>query len=124
VAAKTGQPAVHPLHPLTAEEIERAVAEVRKQKSLGESWRFVSLALAEPNRPAVVTPQSPNGLVRTAAVLVMDTATGQSFEAVVDLSSGDVTKYEPPPATLASAAPAPPSARRSSRRSTRRFDVA
>jgi primary-amine oxidase len=94
-AAKTGQPAIHPLDPITADEIQHAVAEMRRQKSLGESWRFVSVALAEPNRQAVLTAQPPNSLVRTAAVLVMDTASGQAFDALVDLTTGEVTRYEP-----------------------------
>src|SRR5579885_2237114 len=51
-AAET-PPARHPLDPLTADEIERAVAELRQRKALGDSWRFVSVALAEPNRPEV-----------------------------------------------------------------------
>jgi primary-amine oxidase len=92
-AAKSGQPATHPLDPLTPEEIERAVSELGKQKSLGESCRFVSVVLAEPDRP--VAWQPPAVFPRSAALVAMDTATGQAFEAIVDLNTRAVTRYEP-----------------------------
>ncbi|HET6881202.1 MAG TPA: primary-amine oxidase [Pirellulales bacterium] len=85
----------HPLDPLAAVEIERAVDAIRQQKSLGETWRFVSVALAEPSRPSIVAYQAGDRFDRVAAALVMDTATGHAFEALVDLSTGDVTKYDP-----------------------------
>jgi primary-amine oxidase len=82
-------PIAHPLDPLTAEEIERAVAVLRERKSLGEPWRFVSVALAEPGR------RPGDRLPRRAQLVLMDTATGRAFEAIVDLTTRDVTKYEP-----------------------------
>ncbi|HJT32075.1 MAG TPA: primary-amine oxidase [Pirellulales bacterium] len=87
--------AAHPLDPLTAGEIERAVAALRQQKSLSESWRFVSVTLAEPSRLNAVASLPQAGLARMAAVLVMDTAKGQAFEAQVDLTTTQVTKFEP-----------------------------
>lgn len=87
--------AAHPLDPLTAGEIERAVAALRQQKSIGESCRFVSVTLAEPSRPDTVASLPQAGLGRIAAVLVMDTAKGQAFEAQVDLTTAQVTKFEP-----------------------------
>jgi hypothetical protein len=79
--ATAAMPAAHPLYPLAAGEIEAAVAFIRQQKSLGDAWRFVSVALAEPSRPEVVAYQSADRFSRAAAVLVMDTDTGQAFEA-------------------------------------------
>jgi primary-amine oxidase len=93
--AKAGPSAAHPFDPLTAEEIERATTELRKQKSLGDTWRFVSVALAEPNRPADVSLQPAAPMVRTAEVLVMDRATGQAYKSLVDLTTGNVTTFEP-----------------------------
>ena len=95
-ASQSRQQPAYPLDPLTAEEVERAVAVVRKEKSLGDSWRFVSVALAEPDRSSVVAYQAGSQtLGRKAAVLVMDTATHQTFDAHVDLAAGEVLKYEP-----------------------------
>ena len=91
--AKTGETARQPTDPLSAEEIERAVAKIRKEKSLGDNWRFVSVALAEPSRP--VTDDRPAGpLVRTAEVLAIDSAAGQAVKALVELVTGKVTSYE------------------------------
>ena len=81
--AKAGtQPVAHPFDPLTAEEIERAVAALRKHKPIGESWRFVSVALAEPRRQ--ITSRPPDPVPRTALLVVMDPSMGRAFEAIVD----------------------------------------
>ncbi|HWB12056.1 MAG TPA: primary-amine oxidase [Pirellulales bacterium] len=91
-AGSKTRPAPHPLDPLTTDEIEQAVAVLRKQKPIGNSWRFVSVALAEPNRPLAW--QLADSPARTAAIVVMDPSAGQAFEAIVDLSTEEVTKYE------------------------------
>ncbi len=41
-------PMCHPLDPLTAPEIESAIAILRSQRSLGEKVRFESIVLNEP----------------------------------------------------------------------------
>src|SRR5579863_1025592 len=82
IAVTKTLPATHPLDPLTGEEIELAVLQLRKQKSLGESWRFVSVALAEPSR------QPGDPLPRRAELVLMDTAKGHAFEAIVNLATG------------------------------------
>ena len=38
----------HPLDPLTAEEIRRAAAIVRRDRGVGDGWRFASIELREP----------------------------------------------------------------------------
>ena len=92
---RTGKSAPHPLDPLTAEEIELAAAAVREQKSLGDTWRFISIMLAEPDRSAVVALRPADRLARVAEVLVMDTAAGKAFKALVDLGAGNVTSCDP-----------------------------
>ena len=38
----------HPLDPLTADEIRQAAAIVRRDRGVGEGWRFASIELKEP----------------------------------------------------------------------------
>jgi len=38
----------HPLDPLTAEQIRQVAAIVRRDREIGESWRFASIELKEP----------------------------------------------------------------------------
>ena len=38
----------HPLDPLSAEEIRQAAAVVRRDRGVGDGWRFASIELKEP----------------------------------------------------------------------------
>ena len=40
----------HPLDPLTAEEISQAVAVLRRDRGVGDRWRFAGIELAEPDK--------------------------------------------------------------------------
>ena len=86
---------LHPLDPLTHAEIETAVATLRQEKQLGDSWRFVTVTLAEPSRPEMAAYRPGKPLARRASVLVMDTATGKAFEATIELGRPKVSRYEP-----------------------------
>ena len=41
----------HPLDPLTAAEIRQAVAVLRRDRAVGDRWRFAGIELAEPGKP-------------------------------------------------------------------------
>ncbi len=84
----------HPLDPLTAFEIERAVSLLRNERKFGDAWRFVAVTLAEPNRPAMVAHRAGQAIARNAQAVLLDTATGRGAEATVDLSAGKVTRFE------------------------------
>ena len=43
----------HPLDPLSADEIREAAAIVRRERGVGERWRFASIELREPSKAAV-----------------------------------------------------------------------
>ena len=45
--------ALHPLDPLTAEEIGQAAAIVRRDRGVGERWRIASIELREPSKDVV-----------------------------------------------------------------------
>ncbi len=40
----------HPLDPLTADEIRQAAVIVRRERGVGEGWRFASIELREPSK--------------------------------------------------------------------------
>ena len=45
--------AQHPLDPLTADEIRQAAAILRRDRGVGERWRFASIELREPAKEVV-----------------------------------------------------------------------
>lgn len=87
--------ATHPLDPLTTAEIERVVSLLRKERNLGDAWRFVSITLAEPPRPAMVAYRDGQPFDRTALALLLETTTSRGYEASVTLGSGRIDRFEP-----------------------------
>jgi len=85
--------ATHPLDPLTAEEITGAWEILRSQKSLGPRTRVVSIALQEPPKETVLAHRPGDALERAAAVVLMDSAEGKTYEAVVSLTGKDVVAW-------------------------------
>jgi primary-amine oxidase len=85
--------ATHPLDPLTAEEITGAWEILRSQKTLGPRTRVVSIALQEPPKETVLAHRPGDALERTAAVVLMDSAEGKTYEAVVSLTGKDVVAW-------------------------------
>src|SRR3954470_4098020 len=85
---------MHPLEPLTAEEIKTAAALVKDGDNLGEHGRFSSITLLEPAKDEL------NGggpVDRQAVALVYDRASGQARSVVVSLSRGAVVSSTPIP---------------------------
>ena len=85
--------ATHPLDPLTAEEITGAWEILRSQKTLGPRTRVVSIVLQEPPKQTVLAHRPGDALERTAAVVLMDSAEGKTYEAVVSLTGKDVVAW-------------------------------
>ena len=84
----------HPLDPLTATEVEWAVSLLRDERKLGDSWRFVSVTLAEPTRPSIVAFRPGQPFARNALAVLLETATGNGYEATVDLVGGRTTRFQ------------------------------
>jgi primary-amine oxidase len=80
-------PALHPLEPLTAEEVVRAVAVARADRRLSASFRFVTVTLLEPPREAV---REGRVVPRQAFLILLDNATGRGYEATLDLTAGAI----------------------------------
>ena len=43
----------HPLDPLSADEIRQAAAILRRDRKIGDTWRFASIELKEPAKDAL-----------------------------------------------------------------------
>jgi primary-amine oxidase len=84
----------HPLDPLRPAEIECAVATVRKDRSLSDTMRFVTVSLKEPPKNVVRAARPGDDAPRQAFLIMLDTATGRGYEAVVDLGSKSVSRFE------------------------------
>src|SRR5688500_2176639 len=84
----------HPLDPLSAEEIRAAAAILRRDRGVGESWRFASIELREPSKQEVrdFTPGDP--IRREAEVICWNRDDGQAYKAVVALADDGVIAWE------------------------------
>lgn len=101
-SAKSATPTTpgHPLDPLTPEEIVRAVEIVRKARNVDDSWRFVTVTLAEPGKDIVRGFKTGTPLPRRAFVIAIDRMKGQAYEGMVDLAKGLLDRFDPLPAGI------------------------
>ncbi|MEO0434826.1 MAG: tyramine oxidase, partial [Cyanobacteria bacterium J06656_5] len=84
----------HPLTPLTPEEISAAVAIIRQEKSLESSFRFATVTLNEPAKATVLGFQPGDEIEREAFVILLDSATAKTYEAVVSLGSSTLKSWQ------------------------------
>src|SRR5437588_13087203 len=87
----------HPLEPLSVEEIAAAVNIVRAQRNLGERVRFVTITLHEPPKGVVLAFKPGQAIERQAFMVLLDTESGVTYEAVVSLTNASVDGWEPVP---------------------------
>jgi primary-amine oxidase len=89
-------PTVHPLDPLSVEELQAAAELLRASGQLGAEPFLATVCLQEPAKDDVLA-WSPNGgtLPRRALALAIDQATGRTYEAVADLTAGIVERAGP-----------------------------
>lgn len=88
---------LHPLEPLTAEEIARAVQIVQAKNvehHLSGHVRFVSVNLNEPPKDVVLHFQPGNPVDREAFIILLDNADGKAYEVIVSLSEGRVVTWQ------------------------------
>ncbi len=87
-------PVLHPLEPLTAEEITAAVHIVRTERNLSERVRFVTVTLHEPPREVVLNFKPGDPITREAFMVLLDkSAGGATYEAIVSITEGKVTSW-------------------------------
>ncbi|WP_248763874.1 primary-amine oxidase [Pseudarthrobacter sp. SSS035] len=80
----------HPLDPLSRAEISRAASILKDGPAAAETFRFISIELREPDKELLRTGAA---TVREADAVLVDRAEGRSYEAIVDLDSGIVSKW-------------------------------
>ncbi len=84
----------HPLEPLTAAEVGRAVAVLKDSGKVTPTTRFVSVALREPDKAAVHGFDGSNFPPREAFAVLFDNAANACHEATVSLLDGAVTAWK------------------------------
>lgn len=81
----------HPLDPLSAAEITKAVSILRSGPAAADTFRFVSVELREPDK-AGLRNGSPD-LPREANAVLIDRASGLAYESIVNLTTGSVAGW-------------------------------
>jgi primary-amine oxidase len=89
--------AQHPLDPLTAEEIRQAAAILRREKGVGQRWRFASIELGEPSKQVVRDFTAGDPIAREAVVICWDRDDGGVYKARVALTGDRVASWERQP---------------------------
>jgi primary-amine oxidase len=79
----------HPLDPLSAEEISRAAAALRRDQGVGDRWRFASIELREPPKG--------ESIPRQAEVICWNRDDGDVYKARVDLDADRVVAWDQQP---------------------------
>ncbi len=92
--ATAAPPSIHPLDPLSAVEIERAGEIVRAERPLGPRVRVIFVMLHEPAKKVVLGHRPGDRVDRAAFVVLIDSAAGKTYEAVVSLGEGRVLSWE------------------------------
>jgi primary-amine oxidase len=83
----------HPLEPLSAGEVARAVELLAVARKLTATTRIVMIALKEPAKTAVHSGNSWASLPREAAAVLFDNASNSCFEAELNLTTGVVSGF-------------------------------
>jgi len=92
--ATEAPPSIHPLDPLSAAEIERAWAIVQGERALGPRVRVIFVMLHEPAKKVVLGHRPGDPVDRAAFVVLIDSAAGKTYEAIVSLGEGRVLSWE------------------------------
>lgn len=84
----------HPLEPLSAAEVSRAVSLLAAAGKLSPTTRVVSVMLKEPPKATVHAGSGWAGLPREAAAVLFDNAANACYEAELNLTSEQVTAHK------------------------------
>lgn len=85
----------HPLHPLTATEINVTVQIILSEKGFSKMiTRFIAVSLKEPKKSFVYAFKEADSIERETFVILLDSSTGLVYEAVVSLTSGKIVSWE------------------------------
>ncbi|GAA4939657.1 primary-amine oxidase [Actinomycetospora succinea] len=91
---ETGRGRVHPLEPLSGDEIREAARVLRDRRGLADTARFVFVTLHEPSKQALAGNAR---LAREAEIVLYERSERMVYEAVVSLTDGEVVAFESRP---------------------------
>jgi len=83
----------HPLDPLTEDEFRLTASVLRRDRELGETWRFASIELREPPKAEVKAWVPGDPVPRLAHAVLWDRADNQAWDALVDLTAEKVAAW-------------------------------
>lgn len=83
---------MHPLEPLSRDEVQQAVKILKDSAKISPTMRFVSVSLLEPGKKALRSTRAP--LPREAFVSLFDNASNSCFEATVSLEQARILRWE------------------------------
>ncbi|MBM4441926.1 MAG: primary-amine oxidase [Candidatus Rokubacteria bacterium] len=85
---------LHPLDPLTADEIRAAVSVVRASARLGSDVLFIRVCLHEPAKAVVLAFREGDAIERQAFVLIRDRRARTTAEVIVSLSRREIVSWK------------------------------
>jgi primary-amine oxidase len=88
---------IHPLDPLSPEEIRAAIAVVKQSGRIGGRTRFVIVRLHEPAKSDVLAFQKGGAWEREAFLVLLDNADGATCEAIVSLTGAKIKQWSQVP---------------------------
>ena len=88
---------LHPLDPLSAQEITAAVSILRTSGKLGSNVRFATVVLQEPSKEVVLNFKAGDPIEREAFAVILDNDDGATYEALVSLTRRMVKGWKPMP---------------------------
>jgi primary-amine oxidase len=88
---------LHPLEPLTADEIARAITILRSAQNIHERMRFISVNLKEPEKQSVLNYQAGTPSERAAFIVLLDKASGTTYEATISVTQNQLTDWHSVP---------------------------
>ena len=84
----------HPLDPLNAAEIEKAVKILRASPNFPKNALFSTVQLREPAKEIVLNYKRGEGVQRAAFAVIFDRDKNETFEATVDLGSSKLVSWK------------------------------
>src|SRR4051812_47174016 len=88
------QQPIHPLDPLTRQELDTAVQLLMHSGKMGDDSRFQYLGLHEPPKETVLNWQPGMTVPRQAFAVIYDYGTNKTVEAIVDLNDRSVASWK------------------------------
>jgi primary-amine oxidase len=88
---------MHPLDPLSGDEIRAAVAVLRGERDVGPAWRFGTIELREPSKQGLAGDEA---IPREAILSCWNRDDGQTYRAVVSIGDERVVSWEHRPGEM------------------------